>query len=295
MLTCFDSEGVIIMDTDVLTSLLVAVQARKVTVEDAIIRLKDLPFSDLGFAKIDHHRSIRRGFPEVIFCQSKTTSQILEIIAVQMAHHETIMGTRASMDALDAVARAFPAATINRTGRCFWVACRHCRPSEQTPGEIVIVSAGTADLPVAQEAATTCEAMGHPAQMICDVGIAGIHRLYAHMKTLRAARVIIVIAGMEGALPSVIAGLVDCPVIGVPTSVGYGSHLQGMVPLLAMLNSCASGMTVVNIDNGFGGAYAAVLINRVRADKQIPVKPLPNEDGAFMFQAGSHEKTAHFP
>lgn len=270
------------MDLNVLTRLLQAVHAHNVTVEDAVVHLKDLPFSDLGFAKIDHHRCIRRGFPEVIFCQGKTAAQILEIIQAQMAHQETILGTRATVDALDAVARAFPEATIDRNGRCFWLQGSNFQRPEQTAGRIVIVSAGTADLPVAQEAATTCDAMGHPALMISDVGIAGIHRLYAHMKTLRAARVIIVIAGMEGALPSVIAGLVDCPVIGVPTSIGYGSHLQGLVPLLAMLNSCASGMTVVNVDNGFGAAYAAVLIDcvrdhhakaRLQADQEtVPVK-----------------------
>ena len=251
------------MELENLTTLLESLSEQKVTVDDAIAKLRDIPLSDLGFAKIDHHRSIRRGFPEAIFCQNKTTPQIIEITRSQIAHNETVLGTRASQGTLDVIRQEFPGARINRIGRCFWHKSQEWRPLKNIYGKIVIVTAGTADLPVAEEARTTCVALGHPVKLICDIGVAGIHRLYAHKEALQDAAVIIVIAGMEGALPSVITGLVACPVIGVPTSVGYGSHFNGLVPLFAMLNSCASGMTVVNVDNGFGAACAAGMINRM--------------------------------
>ncbi|MBW2604468.1 MAG: nickel pincer cofactor biosynthesis protein LarB [Deltaproteobacteria bacterium] len=252
------------MELEDLTTLLEALSDKRVTVDEAVATIRDIPFSDLGYAKIDHHRSIRCGFPEVIFCQNKTTPQILEITCSQIAHHETVLGTRASQEALDAIRKEFPDARVNRIGRCFWHKSRKWSPLKNVYGKIVIVTAGTADLPVAEEARTTCMALGHPVELICDIGVSGIHRLCAHKEALQNAAVIIVIAGMEGALPSVITGLVACPVIGVPTSVGYGSHFNGLVPLFAMLNSCASGMTVVNVDNGFGAAFAAGMINRTK-------------------------------
>jgi NCAIR mutase (PurE)-related protein len=218
-------------------------------------------FDDLDFAKIDHHRAIRKGHPEVIFCQNKTSIQILEIIRNQIAHDETVFGTRVSMETLTTIKREVPDVVTNSVGRCFWLKSSFWRPKEHVKGPIVIAAAGTSDTPVVEEARCTVEILGHTPVVINDVGVAGIHRLVAHKSELQKAGVIIAVAGMEGALPSVIAGLVGCPVIGVPTSVGYGSHLNGMVPLLAMLNSCASGLTVVNIDNGFGAAYAAVLMN----------------------------------
>jgi NCAIR mutase (PurE)-related protein len=225
-------------------------------------KLKDLPFKDMGYAKVDHHRALRTGMPEVIFCQGKTVQQVLGIAKAQRAHSETVLGTRASAETLKAIKRAYPQAAINVLGRCFTIGGTQAKSLKKSG--IVIAAAGTADLSVAEEAWCTIEAMGHAVTAMYDVGVAGIHRLFAHKDVLDGARVVIVIAGMEGALPSVVAGLVSCPVIGVPTSVGYGSHLGGLVPMFAMLNSCAAGLTVVNIDNGFGAAVAAVLMVRSR-------------------------------
>jgi hypothetical protein len=222
-----------------------------------------MPFHDLGFAKVDHHRALRVGSPEVIYCEGKTVAQVVDIVREQVAHDETVFGTRASADTISAVTGQFSGVEVNAAARCFWRKSSTWKKKENVKGTIVIASAGTSDAYAVEEARCTVEILGHPCALVQDVGVAGIHRLIAHRPQLQEASVIIVVAGMEGALPSVVAGLVSCPVIGVPTSVGYGAHLGGMVPLFAMLNSCASGLTVVNIDNGFGAAYAAVRMNTV--------------------------------
>jgi pyridinium-3,5-biscarboxylic acid mononucleotide synthase len=249
------------MEHGALQSILQSLYDRTTSVEAALGNFRGMGFDDLEFAKIDHHRGIRKGHPEVIFCQNKTSRHIIDIVKNQIAHQETVFGTRASKEALDAVKIEIPNIEISVPGRCFWLKSSFWKLKENVKGPIVIAAAGTSDLPVVEEARCTADVLGHPCTVVNDVGVAGIHRLFSHKKELHGAGVIIAVAGMEGALPSVIAGLVGCPVIGVPTSVGYGSHLNGMVPLLAMLNSCASGLTVVNIDNGFGAAYAAVLMN----------------------------------
>jgi len=250
------------MELGELEKMLTAVAGGKVSVRQAAGRLKGVGFHDLGFAKIDHHRALRKGFPEVIFCQNKAPDHVIAIIRQIRAHGETVFGTRADPGLLRLVKRTVPGMTVDPAARCFWHKSKHWRKSADARGTIVIASAGTADAPVVEEARRTVEILGHPCETLYDVGVAGIHRLFAHRDRLDAASVIIAVAGMEGALPSVIAGAVSCPVIGVPTSVGYGSHMGGLVPLFAMLNSCASGLTVVNIDNGFGAAFAAVMMNR---------------------------------
>jgi NCAIR mutase (PurE)-related protein len=244
------------MDQSLLMSLLSGVADHTLPVAEALDRLKNLPFEDLGFAKVDHHRAMRKGYPEAIFCQGKTPEHVVAIAKSQIGHHVTAFGTRASREVLDAVRAGIPEAEIDEMARCFWVKSPGWAKKESSR-PIVICSAGTADRPVTMEAARTAEILGHTPVMLNDVGVAGIHRLFSHQDTLLNAGVILAIAGMEGALPSVIAGYVSCPVIGVPTSVGYGVHLGGLVPLFAMLNSCATGLTVVNIDNGFGAACAA--------------------------------------
>jgi len=252
------------MDNQHLFQLLGQLYNQSISVDEVMKELKDLPFKDLGFAKVDHHRALRKGYPEVIFCQSKTPEQVVTIAIAQLQHGETIYGTRANSAVLDAVQAAIPGVEIDHLSKCFWKKSVHWKMRENVRGEIVICAAGTADLSVALECKLTLDILGHSCRMVSDVGVAGIHRLFAHRDVLESAAVIIAVAGMEGALPSVIAGYVSCPVIGVPTSVGYGSHLNGLVPLFAMLNSCASGLTVVNIDNGFGAACAAAAINEER-------------------------------
>jgi hypothetical protein len=249
------------MEREVLTELLEALSKNEISVAEATERLRHFPFAQMQFATVDHHRSLRTGFPEVIFCQGKSAEQVVAIAKKQIEHDETVFGTRASADVMDAVRREIPGIETNAGARCFWRKAPQWRLKEAIGGPIVVVSAGTADMPVAEEARCTIEILGHPCVSVYDVGVAGIHRLFAHHDTLEAASVLVVVAGMEGALPSVVAGLVSVPVIGVPTSVGYGAHLGGMVPLLAMLNSCASGLSVVNIDNGFGAGFTAVRIN----------------------------------
>ncbi len=240
--------------------LLEAVQSGTQSVDDAVGRLRSMPFEDLGFAKIDHHRAIRCGFPEVIYCEHKSIEQVCAIFDKCVEAGGNVLGTRASHEVFTAVARTHAKVEYDRAARTLTL-----RQNERTPsaGTIAIVSAGTSDLPVAEEARITAEIMDQTTAMFHDVGVAGIHRLFAHRDALQAASVTIVVAGMEGALASVVGGLVDCPVIAVPTSVGYGASLKGIAALLAMLNSCASGVTVVNIDNGFGAGYAASLINRL--------------------------------
>jgi NCAIR mutase (PurE)-related protein len=249
------------MEQKKLTELLESVYGRKTDVAEAVRQLSSLPFTDMGFAKIDHHRALRTGYPEVIFCQGKSTEQIVSIAGEQISHDETVFGTRASQEVIGSVKEKYPEIETNIPGRCFWKKSLSWKKKDNTRGLIVIASAGTSDSPVVEEAKCTLDILGHSSEKLQDVGVAGIHRLLAHGDLLMKASVIIVVAGMEGALPSVVAGLVSCPVIGVPTSIGYGAHLNGLTPMFAMLNSCASGLTVVNIDNGFGAACAAVRMN----------------------------------
>jgi NCAIR mutase (PurE)-related protein len=222
--------------------------------------LRQQPYEDLGFARVDHHRNARQGFPEVIFGQGKTPAQVAAIAARIVAAGQSLLVTRTSMEAHHAVVGQVPAARFHELARCITLDHADTPPGR---GTIVIAAAGTADLPVAEEAAVTAESMGNRIDRVYDVGVAGLHRLLKEHARLTAARVIIVVAGMEGALPSVVGGLVDVPVIAVPTSVGYGASFGGLTALLAMLNSCATGISVVNIDNGFGAAAIASTINHL--------------------------------
>jgi NCAIR mutase (PurE)-related protein len=223
-------------------------------------RLRHLPYEELGFAKVDHHRTIRCGFPEVIYCPGKTAGQIAAIFEKLAQVGQNIIATRAD-DTLYEDVRQITNLDSLRYERDARMIVLEQKPVENPVGKIVIVTAGTADMPVAEEARVTAHMMGQNVELLCDVGVAGIHRLLGNVEQIRAANVVIVVAGMEGALASVVGGLVDCPVIAVPTSVGYGASFEGLSALLTMLNSCASGVTVVNIDNGFGAAYAASMIN----------------------------------
>ena len=256
------------MEADALADLLKSLYERSIDPEAALQKLRDFPFHDMGFAKIDHHRSLRTGYPEVIFCQNKAPQHVVAIVKHQRDAGETVFGTRASPELIALVKSEIPGVEADEIGRCFWLKSASWKPRTDVLGAIVIASAGTADAPVTEEARRTVEILGHPCTAIHDVGVAGIHRLFAHRELLQSASVVIVVAGMEGALPSVVAGAISRPVIGVPTSVGYGAHLGGMVPLFAMINSCASGLTVVNIDNGFGAACAAVKMNSKRVSEQ---------------------------
>ena len=243
-----------------LKDLLLKVQKGDLSVEEAMKFLRDLPYEDLGFAKLDHHRALRRGVPEVIFCQGKTPKQVVRITERMMQKGTNIMGTRASLEIFEEVEKAIPEAVYYPEARIFAVIKE---PVPKNKGLIAVVSAGTSDIPVAEEAAVTSELFGNNVERLYDVGVAGIHRLFMNMEVIKRAQVIIVVAGMEGALASVVAGLVDKPVIAVPTSVGYGANFSGLSALLTMLNSCAGGLTVVNIDNGFGAGFAAHQINRL--------------------------------
>ncbi len=248
------------MNEERLRELLLGIRDQGQDVEQAVQELKQLPFDDLGFAKIDSHRELRRGFPEVVYCAGKTTEQVVAIVArLARQADNNILATRADRDVYLAVAAEVEGAEYHDLARLIIIR----RGRQEKKGCIVVLSAGTSDMPVAEEAALTAEAMGNRVERIYDVGVAGIHRLLNYRDQLLAARVLIVVAGMEGALPSVVGGLVDKPVIAVPTSVGYGASFGGLAALLAMLNSCASGISVVNIDNGFGAGYQAGLINRL--------------------------------
>ncbi len=248
------------METEKLRTLLEQVERGEVDVDEAVQSLRTLPFEDLGFSKIDHHRQLRTGFPEVIFCEGKTVTQVQQISERILAAGHPLLATRATPEMYNKVKEIHTAARYNALARTITVS----RFAEQgTPG-ILIVAAGTSDLPVAEEAAETAQIMGNLPERLYDVGVAGLHRLIGNHDKLLSADVIIVVAGMEGALPSVVGGLVDSPVIAVPTSVGYGANFGGLAALLGMLNSCASGVTVVNIDNGFGAGYSASLMNRLR-------------------------------
>ena len=240
--------------------LLEGVQKGDVSIEDAMQKMKALPFEDVDFAKIDHHRSLRQGYPEVIYGESKTAEQIEQITQKLLEKGNNILVTRANEEAYHAVLRIAPEAKYNKMGRTITIQ-KEAMPRPES--YIAIIAAGTSDLYVVEEAYETATILGNDVRKIVDVGVAGIHRLFAHLEEIQKAKVIIVIAGMEGALASVIGGLVDKPVIAVPTSVGYGASFGGVAALLSMLNSCASGVSVVNIDNGFGAAYNASIINHL--------------------------------
>lgn len=247
------------MEPDQLRALLFAVRDGERSPDDALEALRSLPFEDLGYAQVDHHRYLRQGFPEVIFGQGKTAEQIVGIAERLRVHAVPVLVTRVGGEAAQALREALPAVHYHALARCAVVG----EPLPAVGGPIAIISAGTSDLPVAEEAAITATVMGNPVTRLYDVGVAGLHRLLARQDVLQAARVIVVVAGMEGALPSVVGGLVRVPVIAVPTSVGYGASFGGLAALLGMLNSCASGLSVVNIDNGFGAGYLASLINHL--------------------------------
>ena len=236
------------------------VRKGKTSPDEAVDRLRHLPFEDLGFAKIDHHRALRVGMPEVIFGERKTPSQVAAIFKRLAQHSSNVLATRATREQFAAVKKVVRAAKYLPAARAIVLARDQQRHGK---GLISVISAGTSDQPIAEEAAVTAEIMGNEVERLYDVGVAGIHRLLAHRKAIARARVVIVCAGMEGALPSVVGGLVGVPVIAVPTSVGYGAAFGGMAALLGMMNSCASNVSVVNIDNGFGAGYVASLINRL--------------------------------
>jgi hypothetical protein len=245
-----------------LRHLLKQVQSEDVSVEEALDRLRDLPFEDLGFARVDHHRALRRGVPEAVFCQGKTPQQVAAIVERLAARHGIVLATRADQEAFEAVKAIAPEASYYPLSRIIIVGELPAVPPDVP--FVLVVTAGTSDLPVAEEAALTAQVCGSRVEQLTDVGVAGLHRLLDARPLLQEANVVVVVAGMEGALASVVGGLVARPVIAVPTSVGYGASFGGVAALLAMLNSCAPGVTVVNIDNGYGAGYSAHLINQQR-------------------------------
>ncbi len=245
-----------------LSQLLTAVRAGRKSVNGVLRELKSLGIHNLKFARVDGHRSLRKGFPEVIYCEGKTSGQVVKIAKKILQHNDNLLATRANRETYRAVKRAFPKARYHEAASAITVVRK---PLQKRTGTIAVLCAGTTDIPVAEEAVVTAEIMGNRVKRFYDVGVAGLHRLLAINEELLDANVLIVVAGMEGALPSVVGGLVDKPVIAVPTSVGYGASFGGIAALLAMLNSCASGVTVVNINNGFGAGYAASLINDLSA------------------------------
>ena len=248
------------VDKNEIKSLLESVKDNKINVEEALEELEDLPFKDLGFAKIDNHREMRVGYPEVIYCAGKTVDQVKEIVKFMITKNNNVLGTRATKEMYKSVKEVCEEAEYNELGRTITIKKKE---EAVTDSYIAIVAAGTSDLPVVEEAYETAKILGNKVIKVVDVGVAGIHRLFAKLDIIRGAKVVIVVAGMEGALASVIGGLVDKPVIAVPTSVGYGANFGGISALLSMLNSCASGVSVVNIDNGFGAAYNASVINKL--------------------------------
>ncbi|HWQ92872.1 MAG TPA: nickel pincer cofactor biosynthesis protein LarB [Clostridia bacterium] len=246
------------MTTSEAIELLDKFRSGAVSREKVLHAFQAAPVADLGFAQVDTHRALRKGFPEVIFGAGKTPAQVVRIALKLMQVEQRVLVTRITPDHARAVKRKFKHAVHHEMARCLTI---EAKPVPKRPGTIAVVCAGTSDLPVAEEAAVTAEIMGNTVERVADVGVAGVHRLFGRLPTLQAANVVIVVAGMEGALPSVVAGLVSRPVIAVPTSIGYGASFGGLAPLLGMLNSCGSGVTVVNIDNGFGAGYAAGQIN----------------------------------
>lgn len=248
------------MDINHLNNLLDQFKNNQIDKDAVLDKLKALPFEDLNFAKIDHHRAIRTGFPEVIFCQGKTDKQILEIFKSLSNKNDNILLTRVESSTYQKLKKMDDRLRYNKDGKVVLLESN----KRKKIGQILIISAGTADMPIAEEAAETAQICGAKIERIYDAGVAGIHRLLSQYQKIQKARCIVVIAGMEGALPSVVGGLASCPIIAVPTSVGYGAHFHGLAALLTMLNSCASNITVVNIDNGFGAGFNASLINKDR-------------------------------
>ena len=247
------------------------VRAGEVSPEEALDALRDLPYEDLGFAKLDHHRDLRTGFPEVVLGEGKTPEQIVEIAERLAARTDRLLITRTGPEVYEQVRRRLPMATYNDLARA--IVLKQGSSQEKAPG-VLIVTAGTADLPVAEEAAVTADLMNVEVTRLSDIGVAGVHRVLANLEVLKEAVALVVVAGMEGALPSVIGGLVSAPVIAVPTSVGYGASFQGLAALLGMLNSCAPGVAVVNIDNGFGAGYLAATIARQTQGSGLTVPEL---------------------
>lgn len=248
------------MNRQKLKDLLDAVAAGAVSSAEALERLRSMPFEDLGFAKVDHHRDLRQGHPEAIFAAGKTPEQVVQIMAKLHEGGSNVLATRCPPETVAAVRQAYPQATHHEAARAVTLVTH---PTPKLGGYVAVVCAGTSDIPVAEEAVVTCEFMGNAVERVYDVGVAGIHRLLGQQHVLAKANTVVVCAGMEGALPSVVGGLVDVPVIAVPTSIGYGANFGGISALLAMLNSCATGIAVVNIDNGFGAGMLAAMINRI--------------------------------
>ncbi len=248
------------MNPEQIKEILKEVKSGKLNIDEAIDRLKDFSYKDLGHTKIDTHRELRTGYPEVIFCSGKTLSQLQDIVRYMLKGNNNILATRATEEMFKAVSEISPDARYNELAKAITIKRKELKKPDTT---ISVVSAGTSDIPVAEEAAITAEFFGNKVDRVFDVGIAGIHRLYDKLDKIRKSRVIVVVAGMEGALPSIVKGLVDKPVIAVPTSIGYGANFNGLSALLGMLTSCASGVTVVNIDNGFGAGFTASMINRL--------------------------------
>jgi NCAIR mutase (PurE)-related protein len=263
------------MDEARLQGLLADVREGRVDVAGAVERLRNLPYEDVGYARLDHHRGIRQGLPEVVFCQGKTVPQVVDLVERLASQGGPVLATRATAEMFAAVHARVPAAVHDPVARSIVV------PDPGAPAPrpgVLVLTAGTADIPVAQEAAVTAEVMGNAVERVFDVGVAGLHRLLDQRERLRRARVIVVVAGMDGALPSVVGGLVNVPVIAVPTSVGYGASFGGIAALLTMLNACSPGIAVVNIDNGFGAGFMAGLINRT---------PAPRADAGVAQDAGA--------
>ncbi len=245
------------MEKNRLEQLLLRFKSGEADLGQTLDMLKHLPFEDMGFAKIDHHRALRTGYPEVVFCQGKTYEQVEKIFLALEKHNGNILLTRAEPELYTRLQNIDDRLVYNELGRTITLE----QTGREKKGSVLVISAGTADIPVAEEAAVTASISGAEVERLYDCGVAGIHRLLAHNEKIQQARCIVAVAGMEGALPSVVGGLAPCPVIAVPTSVGYGSHLNGIAPLFTMLNSCAPNITVVNIDNGFGAGFSAAMIN----------------------------------
>ncbi len=252
------------MDKNKIEKLLEEVKKGNKSIKEALTILENLPFVDLGFAKIDTHRELRMGAPEAIYCMNKTTNQIIQIVE-RMKPDSNIIATRVPKESLDEIKKAFPEAEIYPEAKLFFIG----KFPKKTVGKVIIVTAGTSDIPVAKESKITARSMGVEVETFFDVGISGIHRILSIRKKLKEADIVIVIAGMEGALPSVVAGLIDTPIIAVPTSVGYGASFNGIAPLLTMLNSCAPGISVVNIDNGYSAGFFAAAVIKKLLEKEI--------------------------
>ncbi|WP_291632711.1 nickel pincer cofactor biosynthesis protein LarB [Clostridium sp.] len=248
------------MNSEEMKIFLRSIKNGDISIDDGVNKLKDLPYSELGFAKIDNHRELRVGYPEVIYCEGKTVEQIKGIVSLMLTKDVNILGTRASRTMYEGVKEICDDAVYNELARIIVIKKKEVQIQSTY---IAVLTAGTSDIPVAEEAAITAEFFGNKVERIYDVGVAGIHRLFENLDVIRRARVVITVAGMEGALTSVVGGLVDKPVISVPTSVGYGASFKGIAALLSMLNSCSSGVSVVNIDNGFGAGYLASIINKL--------------------------------